>query len=444
MSLKLFNTLSKSKEVFNPTNVNDIKIYACGPTLYNNPHIGNFRPIIIFDVLYRFLRHHYGINNVTYVRNITDIDDKIINRSLELAISTEDLVKSVKEIYHDNLSKLQILPPSYEPHATEYIPKMIEMIEDLVKNNFAYVSDNHVLFESKKYQNYGELSKLSLKDIISGARVEVANYKKNPEDFVLWKPSKDDEPSWASPWGEGRPGWHIECSAMIAELLGPTIDIHAGGLDLIFPHHENEIAQSSCYHNAKMANYWLHNGFINFKGEKMSKSIGNITIIDDLLKKVNPMVIKYSLLSTHYRQPIDFSDDLLNYSENIISKWRDFICEPTEIVYDEEFINSLNDDLNTPMALMRIQQIYAKIKKDPKNKGLLNTFNCCLDLIGLVPSFKKNELDLDNEFIENIITRRNEAKKLKNFELADQLRADLLDKGILLEDTKDGTIWKKI
>jgi cysteinyl-tRNA synthetase len=444
MSLKLFNTLSKSKEVFNPINVNDIKIYACGPTLYNNPHIGNFRPIIIFDVLYRFLRHHYGINNVTYVRNITDIDDKIINRSLELAISTEDLVKSVKEIYHDNLSKLQILPPSYEPHATEYIPKMIEMIEDLVKNNFAYVSDNHVLFESKKYQNYGELSKLSLKDIISGARVEVANYKKNPEDFVLWKPSKDDEPSWASPWGEGRPGWHIECSAMIAELLGPTIDIHAGGLDLIFPHHENEIAQSSCYHNAKMANYWLHNGFINFKGEKMSKSIGNITIIDDLLKKVNPMVIKYSLLSTHYRQPIDFSDDLLNYSENIISKWRDFICEPTEIVYDEEFINSLNDDLNTPMALMRIQQIYAKIKKDPKNKGLLNTFNCCLDLIGLVPSFKKNELDLDNEFIENIITRRNEAKKLKNFELADQLRADLLDKGILLEDTKDGTIWKKI
>ena len=444
MSLKLFNTLSKSKEVFNPINVNDIKIYACGPTLYNNPHIGNFRPIIIFDVLYRFLRHHYGINNVTYVRNITDIDDKIINRSLELAISPEDLVKSVKEIYQDNLSKLQILPPSYEPHATEYIPKMIEMIEDLVKNNFAYVSDNHVLFESKKYQNYGELSKLSLKDIISGARVEVANYKKNPEDFVLWKPSKDDEPSWASPWGEGRPGWHIECSAMIAELLGPTIDIHAGGLDLIFPHHENEIAQSSCYHNAKMANYWLHNGFINFKGEKMSKSIGNITIIDDLLKKVNPMVIKYSLLSTHYRQPIDFSDDLLNYSENIISKWRDFICEPTEIVYDEEFINSLNDDLNTPMALMRIQQIYAKIKKDPKNKGLLNTFNCCLDLIGLVPSFKKNELDLDNEFIENIITRRNEAKKLKNFELADQLRADLLDKGILLEDTKDGTIWKKI
>jgi len=444
MSLKLFNTLSKSKEVFNPINVNDIKIYACGPTLYNNPHIGNFRPIIIFDVLYRFLRHHYGINNVTYVRNITDIDDKIINRSLELAISTEDLVKSVKEIYHDNLSKLQILPPSYEPHATEYIPKMIEMIEDLVKNNFAYVSDNHVLFESKKYQNYGELSKLSLKDIISGARVEVANYKKNPEDFVLWKPSKDDEPSWASPWGEGRPGWHIECSAMIAELLGSTIDIHAGGLDLIFPHHENEIAQSSCYHNAKMSNYWLHNGFINFKGEKMSKSIGNITIINDLLKKVDPMVVKYSLLSTHYRQPIDFSDDLLNYSKNIISKWKDFLCEPSEKIYDEEFINSLNDDLNTPMALMRIQQIYAILKKDPKNKALLNIFNSCLDLIGLVPDFKKNELDLDNEFIENIITRRNEAKKLKNFELADQLRANLLDKGILLEDTKNGTIWKKI
>jgi len=231
---------------------------------------------------------------------------------------------------------------------------------------------------------------------------------------------------------------------MIAELLGSTIDIHAGGLDLIFPHHENEIAQSSCYHNAKMTNYWLHNGFINFKGEKMSKSIGNITIINDLLKKVDPMVVKYSLLSTHYRQPIDFSDDLLNYSKNIISKWKDFLCEPSEKVYDEEFINSLNDDLNTPMALMRIQQIYAILKKDPKNKALLNIFNSCLDLIGLVPDFKKNELDLDNEFIENIITRRNEAKKLKNFELADQLRANLLDKGILLEDTKNGTIWKKI
>ncbi len=295
MNLKLFNTLTKTKEDFNPINHKSIKMYACGPTLYNNPHIGNFRPIIVFDILFRILQLKFGEGNVTYVRNITDIDDKIINKANELKISTKKLVEQTQKVYHEDLNSLSILEPTHEPKATEYISKMIEMIISLIQKEYAYVSSNHVLFETKKFKNYGALSKFSLKDIISGARVEVAEYKKNPEDFILWKPSKDNEPYWESPWGKGRPGWHIECSAMIAELLGPTIDIHAGGLDLIFPHHENEIAQSCCYHDQSMANYWLHNGFINFEGEKMSKSLGNISIMNDLLTLHNPISIKYAI-----------------------------------------------------------------------------------------------------------------------------------------------------
>ena len=287
------------------------------------------------------------------------------------------------------------------------------------------------------------MSKFSLKDIISGARVEVAEYKKNPEDFVLWKPSKDNEPYWESPWGKGRPGWHIECSAMIAELLGPTIDIHAGGLDLIFPHHENEIAQSCCYHDQNMANYWLHNGFINFEGEKMSKSLGNITIMNDLLTLHNPISIKYAILTTHYRQPIDFSNDLLKYSSNIVSKWRDFIKKSTNNHLDQDFLMALEDDLNTPQALMRLQQIFNDLKKAPEDLELSNYFNNGLSLLGLVPHFQKTELSLDNDDIENMIARRADAKSNKNFELADQIREVLLQNGIILEDTKSGTKWKK-
>ena len=419
------------------------RIYACGPTLYNNPHIGNFRPIIVFDILYRILQLKFGEGNVTYVRNITDIDDKIINKANELKISTKKLVEQTQKVYHEDLKSLSILEPTHEPKATEYISKMIEMITSLIQKEYAYVSSNHVLFESKKFKNYGALSKFSLKDIISGARVEVAEYKKNPEDFVLWKPSKDNEPYWESPWGKGRPGWHIECSAMIAELLGPTIDIHAGGLDLIFPHHENEIAQSCCYHDQNMANYWLHNGFINFEGEKMSKSLGNITIMNDLLTLHNPISIKYAILTTHYRQPIDFSNDLLKYSSNIVSKWRDFIKKSTNNHLDQDFLKALEDDLNTPQALMRLQQIFNDLKKAPEDLELSNYFNNGLSLLGLVPHFKKTELSLDNDDIENMIARRADAKSNKNFELADQIREELLQNGIILEDTKSGTKWKK-
>ena len=444
MSLKLYNTLSKKKELFKPIDSNSIKIYACGPTLYNNPHIGNFRPIIIFDILFRLLRNTYGLNNIQYARNITDIDDKIINKANELNIPTEELVKNTEKVYQENLKVLSILQPTFEPKATDYISKMVEMISSLIEKEYAYVSADHVLFEAKKFNNYGQLSKLSLKDIISGARVEIASYKKNPEDFVLWKPSKENEPSWNSPWGKGRPGWHIECSAMTAELLGPTIDIHAGGLDLIFPHHENEIAQSTCYHGCQMANYWLHNGFINFQGEKMSKSLGNITIVNDLLTIYEPTIIKYSILTTHYRQPIDFSDELLRYSQNIIEKWRGFVRETNNFELDEEFIESLNDDLNTPSALKRLQQIVNELRKNPDNPKLISHFNNGLKILGLKPDFKEKELNLDKEHIENMISRRKQAKEEKNFDLADKIRDELQKEGILLEDKKSGTEWKKI
>ena len=443
MNINLYNTLTKKKEKFIPLNPSEVKMYACGPTLYSDPHIGNFRPIIVFDILFRVLRLTFGENNINYVRNITDIDDKIIDKAHELKISTDKLVDTTQKIYQRNLNALSILPPTHEPKATDYISKMTEMITSLIEKKYAYVSEGHVLFEAKKFKDYGFLSKFSLKDIISGARVEVADYKKNPEDFVLWKPSKINEPHWDSPWGNGRPGWHIECSAMISELLGETIDIHAGGIDLIFPHHENEIAQSTCCHDKKMSNFWLHNGFINFKGEKMSKSLGNTSIVNDLLSEYDPTVIKYSLLTTHYRQPLDFSNDLLNYSENIIKKWEDYIRDVNNQELDPEFVNALLDDLNTPKALMRLQQIIANIKKDKKNEYLLAHFNNGLRVLGLKPNFSKKDLNLDKEFIENMISRRQEAKNKKDFELADKIRDELYSKGIILEDTKNGTTWKK-
>ena len=443
MNINLYNTLTKKKEKFIPINSSSVKMYACGPTLYSNPHIGNFRPIIIFDVLFRILRLTFGEDRVNYVRNITDIDDKIIDKANELNITTDQLVELTQKTYHQNLNSLSILSPTHEPKATNYISKMIEMITSLIDKKFAYISNGHVLFEAKKYKDYGSLSKFSLKDIISGARVEVADYKKNPEDFVLWKPSKTNEPSWDSPWGGGRPGWHIECSAMISELLGETIDIHAGGIDLIFPHHENEIAQSTCCHDKKMSNFWLHNGFINFKGEKMSKSLGNTTIVNDLLAKHDPTVLKYSLLTTHYRQPIDFSNDLLSYSQNIINKWENYIQEVKSSELDTEFVSALLDDLNTPKALMRLQQIIANLKKDSNKEVLLAHFNNGLSLLGLNPSFLKKDLDLDKEYIENMISRRQIAKSNKDFELADKIRDELFKQGIVLEDTKNETTWKK-
>ena len=446
MSLKLYNTLSKEKEIFTPVDVNNIRMYVCGPTLYNNPHIGNFRPIVIFDILFRLLQDIYDENKVTYVRNITDIDDKIINTSNELDISAEELVKKYKKTFRKDLISLNILEPTKEPSATEYIDQMVTMISDLISKGFAYESNKHVLFESKKFQDYGKLSRLSPKDIISGARVEIADYKKNPEDFVLWKPSKDSEPFWESPWGKGRPGWHMECSAMSYEILGSNFDIHGGGIDLIFPHHENEIAQSTCFHGEQTAQVWMHNGFVNFSGEKMSKSLGNIATVNDLLNTHSGDVIKYALLTSHYRQPLEFSDDLLNSAVSILEKWSDYQTWQTDdsLGYDKQFMDYLLDDLNTPGCLMRLQQIFNLIKKDPENHELKSHFVNGLNLIGLKPTITKKELKIDINYIENMISQRSSAKENKDFAKADEIRNALQKQGIILEDSVEGTKWKQI
>ncbi|MDG2007602.1 MAG: cysteine--tRNA ligase [Alphaproteobacteria bacterium] len=446
MSLKLYNTLSKEKEIFTPVDVNNIRMYVCGPTLYNNPHIGNFRPIVIFDILFRLLQDVYDENKVTYVRNITDIDDKIINTSNELDISAEELVKKYKKTFRKDLISLNILEPTKEPSATEYIDQMVTMISDLISKGFAYESNKHVLFESKKFQDYGKLSRLSPKDIISGARVEIADYKKNPEDFVLWKPSKDSEPFWESPWGKGRPGWHMECSAMSYEILGSNFDIHGGGIDLIFPHHENEIAQSTCFHGEQTAQVWMHNGFVNFSGEKMSKSLGNIATVNDLLGTYSGDVIKYALLTSHYRQPLEFSDDLLNSAVSILEKWSDFQNWQIDksLGFDKQFMDYLLDDLNTPGCLMRLQQIFNLIKKDPENQELKSYFVNGLNLIGLKPTITKKELKIDINYIENMISQRSSAKENKDFAKADEIRNALQKQGIILEDSVEGTKWKQI
>ena len=446
MSLKLYNTLSKEKEIFTPVDVNNIRMYVCGPTLYNNPHIGNFRPIVIFDILFRLLQNIYDENKVTYVRNITDIDDKIINTSNELDISAEELVKKFKKTFREDLISLNILEPTKEPSATEYIDQMVTMISDLISKGFAYESNKHVLFESKKFQDYGKLSRLSPKDIISGARVEIADYKKNPEDFVLWKPSKDSEPFWESPWGKGRPGWHMECSAMSYEILGSNFDIHGGGIDLIFPHHENEIAQSTCFHGEQTAQVWMHNGFVNFSGEKMSKSLGNIATVNDLLGTYSGDVIKYALLTSHYRQPLEFSDDLLNSAVSILERWSDFQNWQIDksLGFDKQFMDYLLDDLNTPGCLMRLQQIFNLIKKDPENQELKSYFVNGLNLIGLKPTITKKELKIDINYIENMISQRSSAKENKDFAKADEIRNALQKQGIILEDSVEGTKWKQI
>ena len=444
MSLDIFltNNLNNKKEKFIPINPKNIGMYVCGPTVYDDPHIGNARPIVIFDVLYKILKKQYP--KVTYVRNITDVDDKIIKSSKDNNISISDLTEKIIKSFSKDCAYLNCDEPNFQPKATEHISIMIEMVENLIAKGFAYSNNNHVYFEVKKFKDYGKLSNKKLEDLIAGSRIEVSDNKKNSEDFVLWKPSNPDEPFWDSPWGKGRPGWHLECSAMSKKFLGNEFDIHGGGIDLIFPHHENEIAQSTCCHDQKMANYWLHNGFINFQGEKMSKSLGNITIMNELLTHHNPTSIKYAILTTHYRQPIDFSNDLLKYSSNIVSKWRDFIQESTNNDLDQAFLEALEDDLNTPQALMRLQQIFNELKKSPKDKELSNYFNNGLSILGLIPHYQDLEINLDNDHIENMITRRADAKLNKNFELADQIREELLKEGIILEDTKSGTKWKKI
>lgn len=471
----LKNTLTGKLEEFTPIDRNNVKMYVCGPTIYNTPHIGNARSLIIFDVLFRLLRHHFP--KVTYVRNITDVDDKIINKAKELKISTQELTKKVLQEFNYDIEALGLLQPTFEPKATEHINDMIEVISDLIKNGYAYVIEGHVLFRISKDFYYGCLSNRKKDDMIPGKRISIASYKEDPLDFVLWKPA-DGQVGWDSPWGFGRPGWHIECSAMSNKLLGDHFDIHGGGQDLIFPHHENEIAQSRYYHNHGLnANYWVHNGMLTVNGKKMSKSQGNAVYIKDLLKEYNGDVIKYFFLMTHYSKQANLTDisldnakhqimsiyntieDILNI-DNILKssdnpKAKELISNKN--VIDEEFLKALDHDMNTPLALFRLQEIVREVNNthDPKEKlgkkyillqsaKLLGFFSS--DISSVKNSTNTTSLNtISDDEVNELIQKRCIAKKEKNFALADQIRNELLAQNIQIEDiSQTESKWKRI
>ena len=445
----LTNSLGNKKEKFIPIDSKKIGMYVCGPTVYDNPHIGNARPLVIFDILFKVLKCKFGTKAINYVRNITDIDDKIIKASLEKKISITELTNKITKIFHDDCNYLNCEVPSHEPKATENISLMIEMIGKLIKNNNAYESNQHVYFDVNKFKDYGKLSNKNLDELISGARIEVSENKKNPADFVLWKPSTENEPSWDSPWGKGRPGWHLECSVMSKKFLGDKFDIHGGGIDLIFPHHENEIAQSRCANeNETFANYWVHNGFITISSEKMSKSQGNVLTIDDLKNKVNGQVIRLALISAHYKQPLDWNEKLLSESEKTINKWYESYTElKKQVLIPQEYLSPLYDDLNTPGYIANLHKLFEKSQKgSAKDKEI---FVSACNFIGLLnedkkiwEKFKQSKSKISKEEIEKKIEERNIARKNKDYNAADKIRDELLDKGVLIEDKDDKTLWK--
>src|SRR5712671_735183 len=467
MTLRFFNTLTKTKDDFVPLDPKNVRMYVCGPTVYDFAHIGNARPAIVFDVLFRLLRHLYGAEHVTYVRNITDVDDKINARAAQEhpALPLNEAIRLVTEKterqFHEDVDALGCLRPTIEPRATEHLDEMKALIERLVASGNAYVADDHVLFSVPSMPDYGKLAKRSLEEMKAGARVEVAPYKRDPMDFVLWKPSKAGEPAWPSPSGiatPGRPGWHIECSAMSWKHLGETFDIHGGGIDLVFPHHENEIAQSRCaFLTGVMANYWMHNGFLQVEGEKMSKSLGNFVTIHDLLADWPGEVIRFNMLRTHYRQPIDWTVRGLEESKVIQQNWidileRNYTSFNIEGSPSAEVLEALADDLNTPQAVTEMHRLASAAK--PGNLEAAQRLHQTLKWLNLVSysSFsRKAQLEvrksvLSREKRENIVARineRNAARKAKNFAEADRIRDELAAMGVELEDHKDRpTTWK--
>ncbi len=444
-NLQLTNSLTRKKEVFKPINPKKISLYACGPTVYDKPHVGNARSLVVFDVLFRVLKTIYG-PNVVYVRNITDLDDKIIEASIKNKKNINQITSEVTKIFHDNCKSLNCLKPTFEPKATEHIKEMIEMTSSLISKGFAYQNNGHVYFEVNSFKEYGKLSNKNLDELKSGSRIEISNLKKNPIDFVLWKPSDNKDPGWDSPWGRGRPGWHLECSVMSEKYLGKNFDIHGGGLDLIFPHHENEIAQSCCNNNTKnFANYWVHNGFLTINKEKMSKSLGNIITISDAVKKYSGQVVRLALLSAHYSQPLDWNEELLRNQESVLNKWYNLYTEQKEKNLEVDEI--LLDDLNTPGFIAKIHELYNSASKGNEENKI--KFNQACKLIGLFDlnlkdweSLKKSKIDVSEYYINKKIEERKKAKNEGNYSLADKIRKELLSKGILIEDKKEKTIWK--
>jgi cysteinyl-tRNA synthetase len=442
MSLVIYNTLSREKEPFAPLDAGHVRLYVCGPTVYDYVHIGNARPVVAFDVLYRLLKRRYP--RVTYVRNITDIDDRIMVRAADNGETIEALTTRTSDAYQSDMRRLGALVPDVEPRATQYVAEMIGMIGRLVDKGHAYAAEGHVLFSVPSMPDYGRLSRRTRDELIAGARVEVAPYKKDPADFVLWKPSTDDQPGWPSPWGRGRPGWHIECSAMSAKHLGETFDIHAGGLDLIFPHHENEIAQSrSAFGHAIMAKYWMHNGFLNISGEKMSKSLGNFFTVHELLDQYPAEAIRLLLLSAHYRQPLDFTHEGLTQAKATLDRWygalRGKDAAPSNAV-PPSVDDALSDDLNTPLAISAIHQLDdpASLRAGGQALGLLEQDAEAWFRWTAAGTSGPNDAE-----IEAAIANRQAARKARDFKESDRIRDELKANGVILEDGPTGTTWKR-
>jgi len=447
MALRLYNPLTRQKEIFTPIDPAHVRLYACGPTVYDHLHIGNGRMLIVFDVLYRLLRHVYGAEQVKYVRNITDVDDKINARAAERGIDIRVLTDEMTKIFHEDAAELGCLPPTVEPRATEHMAEIIALIEKLMGNGHAYAAEGHVLFDVPSMPAYGQLSKRPLDDLIAGARVEVAPYKRGPMDFVLWKPAAPNEPGWESPWGRGRPGWHIECSAMSWKHLGETFDIHGGGIDLVFPHHENEVAQSCCaFGHSVMANVWMHNGHLQVEGEKMSKSLGNFVTIRQALADWPGEVVRFAMLKTHYRQPIDWTVASLKETERELDRWYPVAKQyaSSAAMIPPEFEETLNDDLNTPDAITVLRRLYKETAEDVAYAGA--RLVSCGQLLGLFNKtesewahWKPASLAIDEIHVAHLINARLQARASKNWGESDRIRDELVGLGIALKDNKDGT-----
>ena len=458
--LRLYNSLTNRKEDFSPIDDSNVRVYTCGPTVYNYAHIGNARPPLVSDILVKLLKYLYS--NVIYVSNITDIDDKIIAASIDQKVPIKKLTSKYEKIYNENLKDLGVDKPDFQPKATEHIEEMIDQINELITNGHAYEKERHVLFNVNTFPKYGTLSGRDKDQQIAGSRVEVANYKNDPLDFILWKPSEKGQPGWDSPWGFGRPGWHLECSAMSQKTLGVPFDIHSGGQDLIFPHHENELAQS-CGANggvedsSSYARYWVHNGMIKFDGDKMSKSLGNILYINDLLKEHDGEVLRYVLLSTHYRQPLNWSEKSLKQAKTSLDRlYRILKNNKSVLVKDvepsKEIINALCDDINTPEAFGQLNILFNQLQNEQNDKksDLVSQIHSSANLLGILKKdpdewlgYKNQTNDFDVVIIEKLINERNTFRNEKNYQKSDQIRDELKSLGVEIEDTPDGTIWRK-
>ena len=447
MELKLYNTLTRTREPFRPLDPANVRMYVCGPTVYDFAHIGNARPVIVFDVLYRLLRHLYGAGHVKYVRNITDVDDKINARAAEEypGLLLNDAIRKVTEKterqFHEDVAALGCLKPDVEPRATEYVRRtdrtldMVTLIQKLIDNGNAYEKERHVLFRVGSMPDYGKLAGRSLDEMIAGARVEIAPFKENPMDFVLWKPSTENEPGWESPWGRGRPGWHIECSAMSAALLGKEFDIHGGGIDLVFPHHENELAQTRCaFHSDRMAQVWMHNGFLQVEGAKMSKSLGNFLTIRQLLDVWPGEVLRFNMLRTHYRQPLDWTAKGLEESRATLRSLTDIpgYSDEGAAKFGPSVLEALSDDLNTPQAITELHGLH----KRGEHESLATT----LRALGL--RRPQNVTRVDSGKVDSLIGARNAARKAKDFKKADEIRDELASMGVVIKDGPQGTTWE--